>query len=73
MILRSLLLAYKRWISPALPRACRFTPSCSEYALCAIEQFGAMRGGWMALRRLARCQPFGSGGVDLPEMEPDHR
>lgn len=59
-----LLRVYKAVISPALPPACRFTPTCSEYALQAIERYGALRGTWLAVRRLARCHPFHPGGVD---------
>ncbi|MBQ4086157.1 MAG: membrane protein insertion efficiency factor YidD [Clostridia bacterium] len=55
---------YKRFISPLLPPACRFTPTCSEYALEAIQKYGALKGGWMALRRLLRCHPFHPGGYD---------
>ncbi len=56
--------AYQRFISPALPPACRFTPSCSAYAVTALERFGAVQGTWMALRRLARCHPWNPGGYD---------
>lgn len=59
-----LLRAYQVVISPALPTACRFTPTCSQYALEAIERHGALRGSWLALRRLARCHPFNPGGFD---------
>lgn len=55
---------YRRAVSPLLPPACRFTPSCSEYAETAIERHGVWRGGWLALRRLARCHPFGGQGYD---------
>ncbi len=55
---------YQRAISPYLPPACRYTPSCSEYAREAIERHGAAKGCWMALRRLCRCQPLGSSGYD---------
>lgn len=55
---------YKRFISPLLPPACRFTPTCSEYALEAIQKYGALRGGWMALKRILRCHPFHPGGYD---------
>ena len=62
--LTSLLRFYKAFISPLLPPACRFAPTCSEYALEAIERYGALRGGWMGLRRLLRCHPFHPGGYD---------
>ncbi|MCX6029708.1 MAG: membrane protein insertion efficiency factor YidD [Chloroflexi bacterium] len=55
---------YKRWISPALPPACRFTPTCSEYTYQAIEKYGALHGGWLGLRRLSRCHPWNPGGYD---------
>jgi putative membrane protein insertion efficiency factor len=56
--------SYKRWISPLLPRACRFEPTCSEYATDAVELYGAWRGSGMALKRLMRCHPFSRGGFD---------
>jgi hypothetical protein len=59
-----LLEAYRRFVSPVLPRACRFLPSCSEYAAEAIARHGLVRGALLALRRLLRCQPFGAGGFD---------
>jgi putative membrane protein insertion efficiency factor len=55
---------YKRWISPALPSACRFHPTCSEYMMEAIAMHGAARGVWMGLKRLGRCHPFCEGGFD---------
>jgi len=55
---------YKRWISPAIPSACRFYPTCSEYMMEAIERHGALRGIGMGMRRLLRCHPFHQGGVD---------
>jgi uncharacterized protein len=55
---------YKRWISPALPPSCRFHPSCSEYTYQAIERYGALRGGWMGVRRIVRCNPWNPGGYD---------
>ena len=60
----SLIRGYQRFISPALPPACRFTPSCSQYALEAVTRYGIARGGWLSLRRLARCHPFHPGGPD---------
>jgi len=62
----ALLVGYKRWISPLLPRACRFAPTCSEYARLAVLRHGVLRGGAMAAWRLCRCQPFALGGIDLP-------
>jgi len=59
-----LLRGYKVALSPLFAGSCRFTPSCSEYAAGAIRAYGLMRGGWLALRRLARCHPFGGSGVD---------
>jgi putative membrane protein insertion efficiency factor len=56
--------AYRRFISPMLPPACRFTPSCSLYMLQAIEKYGVLRGGVMGTRRLLRCHPFSKGGFD---------
>jgi putative membrane protein insertion efficiency factor len=56
---------YQRAISPAFPPRCRFYPSCSAYAVEAIELHGAARGSWLALRRLAKCAPWHPGGVDL--------
>lgn len=60
----SLIRGYQRFISPALPPACRFTPSCSHYALEAVTRYGIVRGGWLAFRRLGRCHPFHPGGPD---------
>jgi uncharacterized protein len=56
--------AYKRWISPLLPPACRFTPTCSEYAAQAIAKYGPMRGSVLAVRRIVKCAPWHPGGVD---------
>jgi putative membrane protein insertion efficiency factor len=55
---------YKTFLSPFLPPSCRFTPTCSEYAAQAVEKYGALRGIWLALKRLMRCQPFCAGGHD---------
>jgi hypothetical protein len=60
----SLIRAYRLYLSPLLPPACRFTPTCSEYAIQAIEKYGILRGGWMSLRRLLRCHPLCPGGFD---------
>lgn len=56
--------AYKRLLSPLLPVACRFTPTCSEYAAEAIRRHGSVRGLRLAIARLVRCRPFGGGGED---------
>ena len=56
--------AYRRWLSPILPRACRFHPTCSEYAIAAIAAHGLLRGVKLAILRLLRCQPFSRGGFD---------
>ena len=63
-VLATLIRGYQRFISPALPASCRFHPSCSQYALEAVTRHGALRGGWLAARRLARCHPFHPGGFD---------
>jgi len=63
-VLIFLLKAYKVAISPLLPPSCRFTPTCSVYAMEAIQKYGAIKGGWMGFRRLMRCHPFHSGGYD---------
>jgi hypothetical protein len=55
---------YKALLSPFLPPACRFTPTCSEYAMQAVEKYGAFRGTWLSVKRILRCQPFCRGGYD---------
>jgi putative membrane protein insertion efficiency factor len=59
-----LLRLYKRWISPLFPPSCRYVPTCSEYAMEAVERYGALRGGMMAAWRILRCHPFAKGGLD---------
>jgi putative membrane protein insertion efficiency factor len=55
---------YQMIISPLLPPACRYTPSCSQYAIDALQRHGALKGTWLAARRIARCHPFRAGGHD---------
>lgn len=55
---------YKHWLSPLLPSACRFHPTCSDYMRQAVERYGAARGFWLGLKRLARCHPLHPGGFD---------
>ncbi|MBI3994172.1 MAG: membrane protein insertion efficiency factor YidD [Candidatus Lambdaproteobacteria bacterium] len=71
-VLILLLRGYKLLISPLLPPACRFYPTCSVYAMEAIDVHGSLRGSWLAARRLLKCQPFHPGGVDLvpPRARP---
>lgn len=67
MMRRILLLGimmYQRWLSPLKPPSCRFVPTCSQYASEAITRYGALRGSWLTMRRLARCHPFHAGGLD---------
>jgi putative membrane protein insertion efficiency factor len=59
-----MLRGYKRWISPAFPASCRYVPTCSEYAMEAVERYGVVRGGAMAAWRLLRCHPLAAGGLD---------
>jgi uncharacterized protein len=63
-VLIGLIRAYRLLLSPWWGRSCRFTPTCSEYALEAIERHGSARGSWLAVRRIARCHPWQPGGFD---------
>ncbi len=71
-ILIALIRFYKRAISPLLPNACKYTPTCSEYAMEAIEVHGALKGSLLAAWRLLRCNPFSRGGYD-PVPKPHHK
>jgi len=64
LVVLQMLRAYKFAISPMISPACRFVPTCSEYAMEAVDRYGAVRGGWMALGRLLRCHPLARGGYD---------
>lgn len=63
-LMLSLIRFYQRHISPALGPHCRYVPTCSQYAAEAIRKYGALKGGFLALRRILRCHPFSSGGYD---------
>jgi len=63
---RAVITSYQRWVSPLFPAACRFAPTCSEYARQSILTHGLPRGAWLAVRRLARCHPLHPGGYDPP-------
>jgi putative membrane protein insertion efficiency factor len=72
-LLVSLLKGYKKHISPLMPPACRFMPTCSEYAMEAITRYGALRGGWLAAKRVLRCNPLFPGGYDPVPALPSRR
>jgi hypothetical protein len=63
-LLLALIAFYRTCISPLLPPACRYTPTCSQYAQEAIKKYGPFKGGWLALKRILRCNPWGGSGYD---------
>ncbi|WAH37006.1 membrane protein insertion efficiency factor YidD [Alicyclobacillus dauci] len=70
ILLLLLIRFYQRYVSPLKPPSCRFVPTCSEYALLSITRFGAMKGGWLTVKRLAKCGPWHPGGVDeVPQLK----
>lgn len=74
LLLRGLIRLYQLTVSPLLPPRCRYLPSCSDYALEALSSHGMARGLWLALRRLARCHPWGGSGYDpVPPAPRRHR
>jgi len=73
ILLMGLIRGYRVFLSPLFPPACRFQPTCSQYALEAVDRFGALQGSWLAARRICRCHPFHPGGYDpVPlKVQPD--
>ena len=67
-VLLAMIRFYRKYLSPMRPPCCRFTPTCSQYALEAVEKYGALKGGWLALRRICRCHPFYHG--EHPYYDP---
>lgn len=63
-VMLALIVFYRSCISPLTPPACRYTPTCSQYAEEAIRKYGPFKGGWLALKRILRCHPFGGSGYD---------
>jgi len=72
LVVIQFLRAYKWLVSPLLPPACRYVPTCSEYAIEAVERYGSLRGGLRAMWRIMRCHPFARGGYD-PVATPEDR
>ena len=69
-LLLALIRGYQKHVSPLTPPSCRFIPTCSQYAVEAIEKYGASKGGWLALKRLSRCHPFHRGDHDYYDPVP---
>ena len=70
-ILKGIIKFYQKAISPLTPPSCRFHPTCSNYGLEAIETHGALKGSWLAIRRISKCHPFHEGGYDpVPDKKP---
>lgn len=72
-VLVGIIRGYQRWISPALPPVCRYQPTCSEYALQALEQRGLLAGTALAVWRVLRCHPFARGGFDPVPQKANHK
>ncbi|MBP3039779.1 membrane protein insertion efficiency factor YidD [Bacillaceae bacterium Marseille-Q3522] len=74
LILIGLIRIYQKVISPLTPPTCRFYPTCSTYSLEAIKRFGALKGTWLAVKRIMKCHPFHPGGIDpVPEKLPSKK
>lgn len=69
-LLLALIRAYRKYISPLRQPSCRFIPTCSQYALEAIEKYGAAKGGWLSIKRIARCHPFHQGEHEFYDPVP---
>lgn len=67
-----LIRGYRLFISPLFPPSCRYQPTCSQYALDAVEEYGPLRGSWLAIKRILRCHPFAEGGYDPVPPNCDH-
>lgn len=65
----ALIRGYQRFISPLTPPACRFSPTCSQYTMTAVQHYGLVRGSWMGLKRIGRCHPLNPGGYDPVPLE----
>lgn len=63
-LILALIRFYQRYISPGLPPSCRFYPTCSQYTYEAVERYGMVKGGWLGIKRILRCQPWNPGGYD---------
>jgi len=72
VILLSLIRGYRRFISPLFPPSCRFQPTCSQYALEAIADYGTIKGSWLGIKRILRCHPFHPGGYDPVPKKHQH-
>ena len=72
-ILKGIIKLYQKAISPLMPPSCRFHPTCSNYGLEAIETHGALKGSWLAIRRISKCHPFHEGGYDpVPDKRTEN-
>jgi len=72
IIVISIVKSYQRWLSPLLGNNCRFTPTCSSYAIEAINNFGVLKGSWLASKRILKCHPLNAGGLDpVPPLKKE--
>jgi len=72
-IMIALIRGYQKFISPLPPPSCRFYPTCSQYGIEAVKTHGALKGGWLTLKRILKCHPFHPGGVDpVPDKKQKH-